>query len=102
MPTSSVRTRSERACSTPGPRAASSAPSTAARTGSRSQSNLPHAPVYWIVVQEHFSDLVVATYGRGIWILDDITPVRQYAAELTAKDVAFMPPRAAYRFRGVE
>jgi photosystem II stability/assembly factor-like uncharacterized protein len=66
------------------------------------QSNLPHAPVYWIVVQEHFSDLVVATYGRGIWILDDITPVRQYAAELTAKDVAFMPPRAAYRFRGVE
>jgi photosystem II stability/assembly factor-like uncharacterized protein len=33
------------------------------------QSNLPHAPVYWMVVQEHFNDLVIATYGRGFWIL---------------------------------
>ena len=66
------------------------------------QSNLPHAPVYWIVVQEHFSDLVVATYGRGIWILDDITPVRRYAADLVAKDAELMAPRAAYRFRFVE
>ncbi len=41
------------------------------------QSNMPHAPVYWITVQEHFNDLVVATYGRGFYILDDITPVSQ-------------------------
>src|SRR6185437_4824506 len=32
------------------------------------QSNLPRAPVYWLVVQEHFNDLVIATYGRGFWI----------------------------------
>ncbi len=37
------------------------------------QTNLPHAPVHWLVVQEHFNDLVVGTYGRGFWILDDIT-----------------------------
>src|SRR2546426_2630697 len=36
------------------------------------QMNLPHAPVYWMVVQEHFNDLVIATYGRGFWILDDL------------------------------
>ena len=41
------------------------------------QANLPHAPVYWLVVQEHFNDLVIATYGRGFWILDDISPLRQ-------------------------
>src|SRR5215212_6855996 len=41
------------------------------------QSNLPRAPVYWIAVQEHFNDLVIATYGRGFWILDDLTPVQQ-------------------------
>ena len=41
------------------------------------QMNLPHAPVYWITVQEHFNDLVIATYGRGFWILDDITPLQQ-------------------------
>ena len=41
------------------------------------QNNLPHAPVHWIEVQEHFNDLVVSTYGRGFWILDDITPLQQ-------------------------
>ena len=41
------------------------------------QSGLPHAPAHWLTVQEHFSDLVVATYGRGFWILDDITPLRE-------------------------
>jgi len=35
--------------------------------------NLPRAPVYWFAVQDHFHDLAIATYGRGFWILDDIT-----------------------------
>ena len=42
------------------------------------QTNMPHAPVYWIMVQEHFNDLVLATYGRGFWIMDDITPLQQF------------------------
>lgn len=66
------------------------------------QSNLPHAPVYGIVVQEHFHDLVVATYGRGFWILDDITPLRELAPPITARTAHLFVPRAAYRFRGVE
>ena len=37
------------------------------------QNDLPHAPVSGIVVQEHFNDLVISTYGRGFWIMDDIT-----------------------------
>jgi photosystem II stability/assembly factor-like uncharacterized protein len=41
------------------------------------QNNLPHAPVHGITIQEHFNDLALATYGRGMWILDDITPLRQ-------------------------
>jgi len=83
------------------------------------QSNLPPAPVHWITVQERFNDLVVATYGRGFWILDDITPIQQLAArqssvsragEETASDAAaasgitpssptLLAPRPAYRFR---
>ena len=46
---------------------------------------LPHAPVYWITMQEHFNDLVVATYGRGFWILDDITPLRQLTPEVRTR-----------------
>ncbi len=37
------------------------------------QNNLPHAPVSGITVQEHFNDLVISTYGRGFWILNDLT-----------------------------
>ncbi|MGE5760264.1 MAG: VPS10 domain-containing protein, partial [Gemmatimonadota bacterium] len=66
------------------------------------QTNLPHAPVYGITVQRQFHDLVVATYGRGFWILDDITPLRALTPELTSRDAALFAPRAAYRFRGVE
>jgi hypothetical protein len=66
------------------------------------QSNLPHAPVYWIVIQENFNDLVVATYGRGFWILDDITPLRQMGADVVTKDMHFFTPRTQYRLRPVE
>ncbi len=66
------------------------------------QSNLPHAPVYWITVQEHFSDLVIATYGRGFWILDDISALRTMSREVTSQPVHLFPPRAAYRFMTAE
>ena len=41
------------------------------------QNNLPASPMYWLVVQERFNDLLVGTYGRGFWILDDITPLQR-------------------------
>ncbi len=66
------------------------------------QANLPRAPVYWLTIQEHFKDLVVATYGRGFWILDDITALHQMTPEATQADAHFFEPRAAYRFRAVE
>ena len=65
------------------------------------QTNLPHAPVYGIVVQEHFNDLVIGTYGRGFWILDDITPLQQLTPQVLASEAHLFPPRAAYRFRDV-
>lgn len=66
------------------------------------QTNLPHAPVYWIVVQPRFSDLVIATYGRGFWILDDITPLRELAGGVTASQTHLFAPRDAWRFRDAE
>jgi photosystem II stability/assembly factor-like uncharacterized protein len=63
------------------------------------QSNLPRAPVYWLVVQEHFNDLVVATYGRGFWILDDLGPLQQMNASVRDSNAHLFTPRPAYRFR---
>jgi photosystem II stability/assembly factor-like uncharacterized protein len=65
------------------------------------QSGLPHAPVYWIAVQERFHDLALATYGRGFWILDDITPFQQLTPDVLASNVHLFAPRDAYRFRPV-
>jgi len=63
------------------------------------QTNLPHAPVSWITVQPQFHDLLVATYGRGAWILDDLSPLELLdLPALTARALLF-PPRPAYRFR---
>ncbi|HVH69267.1 MAG TPA: hypothetical protein VM716_15470 [Gemmatimonadales bacterium] len=63
------------------------------------QVNLPHAPIAWLTVQPHFHDLVVSTYGRGAWILDDVSPLEQLDAG-GATSAALFVPRAAYRFRG--
>ncbi|HKW89620.1 MAG TPA: hypothetical protein VJN21_12790 [Candidatus Acidoferrales bacterium] len=65
------------------------------------QSGLPHAPVYWLTVQERFHDLAISTYGRGFWILDDLTPIEQMTDEVRASDAHLFAPRDAYRFRGV-
>ena len=61
------------------------------------QNNLPHAPVHHMVTQEHFNDLVLATYGRGFWILDDVTPLRQLNEKVLEKNVHLFDLRQAYR-----
>ncbi|MGE3474047.1 MAG: WD40/YVTN/BNR-like repeat-containing protein, partial [Vicinamibacterales bacterium] len=65
------------------------------------QNDLPHAPVSGIVVQEHFNDLVISTYGRGFWILDDITPLRAMTPDVLNQAAHLFPVRQAYRFRGI-
>jgi len=65
------------------------------------QTNMPHAPVHWMVVQKNFNDLVVATYGRGFWIMDDITPLQQLNSDALSAPAHFFEPRPAYRFRNV-
>ncbi len=52
-------------------------------------------------MQEHFNDLVIATYGRGFWILDDITPLRQMTTEISTAAAHLFAPRSAYRYRGI-
>jgi hypothetical protein len=59
---------------------------------------LPRAPVSWVVVQKAFHDVVVSTYGRGIYVLDDITPLEQGTAATTEAAVHLFAPRPAYRW----
>jgi photosystem II stability/assembly factor-like uncharacterized protein len=53
--------------------------------------DLPNVAVHDLAIHPRDNDLVIATHGRGIWIVDDITPLRALTPELLAKDIAFMP-----------
>jgi photosystem II stability/assembly factor-like uncharacterized protein len=64
------------------------------------QLNLPHSSMRDLVIHEN--DLVVGTHGRGIWILDDVTPLRQLAAsgaKIASADAYLYKPADAYRVR---
>jgi photosystem II stability/assembly factor-like uncharacterized protein len=63
------------------------------------QNNLPHAPVSWLVVQPDVNDLVVSTFGRGFWILDDLTPLQQLTPAVLKRAHFLFEPRPAYLLR---
>jgi len=55
---------------------------------------LPNVPVRDLAIHPREGDLVIATHGRGIYILDDLSPLRALAPVLD-RDVAFLPSRPA-------
>ena len=60
--------------------------------------NLPATSVRDLLVKDN--DLAIATHGRGFWILDDITPLRQWDARaLTSDDAHLFAPEPAVRVR---
>lgn len=65
------------------------------------QNNLPKAPLHWLTIQKEFKDLVVATYGRGFWIMDDISALQQMSEEIAAKPFHVFEQRDAYRFQRI-
>ena len=54
--------------------------------------NMPASSVRDIIIKDN--DLIAATHGRGFWILDDITPLRQVDANALASDFLFKPQEA--------
>jgi photosystem II stability/assembly factor-like uncharacterized protein len=55
--------------------------------------DLPAVAVRDLAIHPRDNDLVIATHGRGIWIVDDITPLRALTPATLAKNVAFMKAR---------
>ena len=83
-----------RACSSPAPATASTTRPTTAAHWTELSAGLPHAPVSWVVVQKQFHDVVVSTYGRGLYVLDDITPLEQATPATTDAAAHLFAPRA--------
>ena len=59
------------------------------------QTNLPIVPVTDLTVRR--DDLVLATQGRGFWVIDDLAPLRQYEEEQMSSALHLYDPASAYR-----
>src|SRR5438067_1474300 len=55
--------------------------------------DFPSVAVRDLAIHPRDNDLVIATHGRGIWIIDDITPLRALTPSTLAQDVVFMRAR---------
>jgi len=67
----------------------------------RLMADLPTVPVHDLVVHPRDGDLVAATHGRSIWILDDITPLQQLTPDVLASDAHLFTNRVATLWHGV-
>ena len=59
--------------------------------------NLPATPITDMEI--HGEDLVISTYGRSLWILDNITPIRQLTPQVLNSAAYLFPPPPAFRVR---
>src|SRR5438876_8560374 len=59
------------------------------------QMNLPVTPIHDLVVKD--DDLVVATHGRSFWVMDDLTPLRQFNTQSATAGVILYQPQTAFR-----
>jgi photosystem II stability/assembly factor-like uncharacterized protein len=62
--------------------------------------NLPTTPIHDLMVKN--DDLVLATHGRSFWILDDLSPLRQFNDDIGKQGVFLYTPSLAYRMHNVE
>ncbi len=68
----------------------------AGRSWTALQDGLPRAPVTWITVQKAYHDVVVSTYGRGLYVLGDITRLEQ-ADKAGSGTTVLYTPRTGFR-----
>src|SRR5262249_45818912 len=64
----------------------------------RLKSGLPVAQVRDLALQHRENDLVVATFGRGFYVLDDYSPLREMTPQALAEEAHLFPLRDAYLF----
>lgn len=64
----------------------------------RLKGGMPTIAVRDLAIQRQMNDLVVGTFGRGIYVLDDYTPLRDLKPETLSEDVSLFPIRNALEY----
>lgn len=66
------------------------------KTWVRLKNKIPQTGIYDLAFQTREQDLVLATHGRGIIIIDDLTPLRSLTQDVLEQEFAFLPVRPYY------
>ncbi|HJS75742.1 MAG TPA: hypothetical protein VJ921_15725 [Vicinamibacteria bacterium] len=67
------------------------------RTWHRVKGNLPTVPIYEITLHPRDNDMLIATHGRSLWILDDLAPFQKYGEALASSAHLFAVPEGVQR-----
>ena len=87
-----------RTCSSPAPSSACSSRVDGGKKWIRLRGNLPTIPVRDLAIQERENDLVLATFGRGFYVLDDYSALRGITADTFDKQAEIFPVKKATIF----
>lgn len=73
----------------------------AGTTWTNIRSNLPTVAIHDLIIHPREGDLIAGTHGRSLWIMDDISALRQYSSDIKAKDLHIFKPKRATRWRSI-
>lgn len=65
------------------------------------KNGMPTVAVHDLLIHPHSSDLIAGTHGRGVYIMDDITPLQQFTGEVAEQDVHLFANPVATRWQGI-
>ncbi len=71
-------------------------------TWTKLNNNLPTVAIHELVIHPRDNDLIAGTHGRGIWILDDITPLQQLTDEVLSTEAHIFASRPATKWLSIE
>jgi hypothetical protein len=63
------------------------------------RNNMPRVPINDLVIHPRDNDLILASHGRGVWILDDISPLQQLTPQVLGEPAHLFAPRAVEEIR---
>ncbi|CAE7885379.1 FUC1, partial [Symbiodinium microadriaticum] len=71
------------------------------KSWSNIRSGLPTVAIHDLIIHPREGDLVAGTHGRSIWIMDDISPLRQYSNDIATKSLHLFDSKVATKWLGI-
>ena len=68
----------------------------------RLNNNMPTVAVHDVIIHPRDGDLIAATHGRGIWIMDDITPLQQMTPPVQQSEAHLFQNRPAIQWLSIQ